>query len=310
MLAMPHLLSHCPNLTKITDEVLAAWPEHTEFLATRFANCDDHSLSLSEEIAGLVLKLSGVELPAYCTGYRGMCAALIEEDLFFRRNGRYRLSSFADVFEKIYSNREYMGNYLKGILLSQVLWSNQAQACRFYVDRFLTKIPPTADYLEIGPGHGLLMYFASRALTSGTLTGWDASQSSIDLTRETLRTMNVDRPWRLVLTDILEPPSVAESFDAVVLSEVLEHLDRPDAALETVHRILSDGGLAFFNVPVCSPAPDHIYLWRSPEEVEDLVRSCGFLILDSEAAPTTGYDLERAKRRRVSINSLLVARRS
>jgi SAM-dependent methyltransferase len=307
--AMPHVLAKCPNLMAITGWVLNVWPEHAAFLATRFADRDDPTLALSEEIAGLVVKLTGVELPAYCTGYRRMCEAFIEEDLFFRRNGHYRLSSFADVFEKIYGNRDYMDSYLQGILLSQILWSNHAQAFRFYVDRFLAKIPATANYLEIGPGHGLLMYFASRAITQSALTGWDASQSSIDMTRETLRTLNVNRPLRLELVDILKPPPIAESFDAVVLSEVLEHLERPDTALETVHQILSDGGVAFFNVPVCSPAPDHIYLWRSHEEVEDLVRSCGFIILDSEAAPATGYDLERAKRRKVSINSLLVARR-
>ena len=95
----------------------------------------------------------------------------------------------------------------------------------------------------------------------------------------------------------------------MVLSEVLEHLDRPEAALDTVFQALKPGGLAFFNVPVNSPAPDHIYYWGAPFEVEELVRSVGFTIVDSDAAPTTGYSLDRALRRKVTINSLNVATR-
>jgi len=87
-------------------------------------------------------------------------------------------------------------------------------------------------------------------------------------------------------------------------------LDRPVAALTSVLQALKPGGLAFFNVPVNSPAPDHIYYWGSPIEVEELVRSVGFTIVDSDVAPTTGYSFERALRRKVTINSLIIAERS
>ena len=55
-----------------------------------------------------------------------------------------------------------MQNYLRGILLSQVLWANQATLCHFYAERFLVPLKLGADALEIGSGHGLLMYFAAR----------------------------------------------------------------------------------------------------------------------------------------------------
>jgi ubiquinone/menaquinone biosynthesis C-methylase UbiE len=307
---VPETLAAYPCLTKIAGEVLANWPEHATFLAMRFADREDPTLPLSEEMARLVLKLMRSKIPSYCDGYRWICETFVHEDLFFRRHGRYRLSSFAEAYEQVYARQDYMDNYLKGILLSQILWANQAHSFQFYVDRFLAKLPVTADYLEVGPGHGLLMYFASQSLAKGTVTGWDASQSSIDMTRQMLETMNVSRPCRLELGDVQETPPVTDSFDAVAVSEVLEHLERPEAALRTVHRVLKKAGLAFFNVPVNSPAPDHIYLWRSPEEVEDLVRNSGFTIVDHAAVACTGYDLERAKRRKVTINSLIVAQRA
>lgn len=307
---VPATLAAYPCLAEIASEVLATWPEHASFLAARFADPEDPTLPLSEEMSRLVLKLMGFDVPAYCKGYRWMCETFVNEDLFFRRHGCYRLSSFADANQQVYAQQDYMDNYLKGILLSQILWANQARSFQFYVDQFLSKLPVDADYLEVGPGHGLLMYFASQTLVEGTVTGWDASQSSIDMTRKMLETMNVSRPCHLEFGDVQETPSVTDRFDAVVVSEVMEHLERPEAALRTVHKVLNDTGLAFFNVPVNSPAPDHIYLWRSPEEVEDLVRNAGFAIVNHAAVASTGYDLERAKRRKVTINSLIVAKRA
>jgi len=306
---LPFVLETRPALSHICGAMLDAWPEHRAFLELRFADSADLSLPIAEEMAELVLRIIGDDLPAFVAGYRWMCEAFVAEDLHFRRTGSYRLSTFEDAYREVYSRADYMSNYLRGILLSQVLWANQAAAFNFYVERFLQRLSPGADYLEIGPGHGLLLYFAARSPLISSITGWDVSESSLSMTRHTMETIGVQYPFKLELHNILEPPSVQEVYDAVVLSEVLEHLDDPDAAITTVYQALKPNGLAFFNVPVNSPAPDHIYYWGSPTEVEELVRSVGFTIVDSDAVPTTGYSLERALRRKVTINSLIVAAR-
>ncbi|MBI4182457.1 MAG: class I SAM-dependent methyltransferase [Proteobacteria bacterium] len=303
------LLAGRPALARIAAAVLKSWPEHAPFLAQRFADPADPALPVAEEMAAVVLRLIGDDLPGYIASYRRMCEAFVAEDLHFRRTGRYRLSSFADAYREVYSRPEYMSDYLRGILLSQILWANQAESFRFYVENFLARLRPGSDLLEVGPGHGLLIYFAARAERVASITGWDVSESSLAMTRRTLETIGVTRPYALALHNILEPPSVEAAFDAVVVSEVLEHLDRPTAALDTVFAALRPGGRAFFNVPVNSPAPDHIYHWRSPAEVEEMVASRGFALVDTAAAATTGYDLERALRRKVTVNALIVAGR-
>lgn len=306
---LPATLETRPALSQICSAILGAWPEHGPFLEARFADSADLSLPIAEEMAELVLRIIGDDLQQFVAGYRWMCEAFVAEDLHFRRTGSYRLSTFEDAYREVYSRANYMSNYLRGILLSQVLWANQATSFYFYVERFLKRLRPGTDYLEVGPGHGLLLYFAARSPLIGSITGWDVSESSLAMTRHTMETIGVQYPFKLELHNILEPPSVQEVYDAVVLSEVLEHLDHPEAALATVFQALKPGGLAFFNVPVNSPAPDHIYYWGSPVEVEELVRSVGFTIVDSDAAPTTGYSLERALRRKVTVNSLIVAAR-
>ncbi len=305
----PPNLQLFPSLARICAAVLDVWPEHQQFLSLRFADPAESTLPIAEEMAELVVRIAGSDLPTFADSYRWTCEALIAEDLHFRRTGGYRWTFFEDAHREVYSRIDYMQNYLRGLLLSQVLWANQATSFHFYVERFLARLKPGADYLEIGPGHGLLMYFAARSPLIGSITGWDVSESSLAMTRHTMKTIGMQYPFKLELHNILEPASVQEVYDAVVLSEVLEHLDRPDAALATVYRALKPGGLAFFNVPVNSPAPDHIYYWGAPSEVEELVRSVGFKIVDSDAAPTTGYSLDRALRRRVTINTLIVASR-
>jgi 2-polyprenyl-3-methyl-5-hydroxy-6-metoxy-1,4-benzoquinol methylase len=306
--SLPHL-EQFPSLAHVCAAILEVWPEHYQFLQSRFVDSSELALLITEEMAGLVIRIAGNDLLNFADSYRWTCEALITEDLHFRRTGGYRWTTFEEAFREVYSRADYMQTYLRGLLLSQVLWANQAAAFNFYVERFLERLRPGAHYLEIGPGHGLLLYFAARSPLIGSITGWDVSESSLDMTRHTMETIGVQYPFKLELKNILEPPPVQEVYDAVVLSEVLEHLDQPEAALNTVFQALKPGGLAFFNVPVNSPAPDHIYYWGSPDEVEELVRSVGFTIVDSDAAPTTGYSLERALRRKVTINSLIVAAR-
>ncbi|NKD56099.1 MULTISPECIES: class I SAM-dependent methyltransferase [unclassified Haematospirillum] len=306
--SLPQLQPY-PSLARICAVVLDVWPAHGGYLKARFCESAHPVLPITEEIAGLVVRIAGNDLSTFADSYRWTCETLVAEDLHFRRTGGYRWTTFEDAYREVYSRADYMQTYLRGLLLSQVLWANQATAFHFYVERFLQRLQPGTDYLEIGPGHGLLLYFAARSPQIGSITGWDVSESSLAMTRQTMEAMGMGHPFKLELHNILEPPCVQMAYDAIVLSEVLEHLDRPEIALATVFKTLKPGGLAYFNVPVNSPAPDHIYYWGSHLEVENLVRKIGFKIVDSDAAPATGYSLERALRRKVTINSLIVAER-
>lgn len=309
-LAMTELNTY-PSLAQLMESVLSVWPEHQKYLRTRFANNDDAFLKRTDELAGLALTLTGDRLRSFCEDYRWMCENFIEEQLYFQRHSTYRLSSFEEANREVYSNAAYMQRYVNGILLSQVFWGNHAKAIDLFRTEFLPKNKAGTDYLEVGPGHGLFFYFAAQNTNNITLTGWDVSDTSINSARAAMQKMGVasDR-FNLVHQDILAADCPAEQFDAVVISEVLEHLEQPEVALKSLHRALRRGGRIFINAPVNSPAPDHIYLWRTTEDLEALVQYSGFTIEQADYLPITGKTLEYCRKYNADISCVFIARKT
>lgn len=294
---------NAPALARLRSTVLAAWPEHERFLARRFTGEEP---AFTEQLAELVLALA--EPPArFAADYRFLCELVLEEELHFRRTGRYRLSTFEEARAKVYDDRELMTRYMNGLLLTQVLWKNHADAIHAYVERFLRENPHGYRHLEIGPGHGLLLHFAASDPFAGSVTGWDLSDASVAATSRALGILGSGRSVRLERRDLYAPIRDDERFDSIVLSEVCEHLEDPMAALERVARLLAPGGRVFVNVPVNSPAPDHLYLLRSPEEAIALVERSGFHVTSASFFPATGATLERARKAELTISCAITA---
>jgi 2-polyprenyl-3-methyl-5-hydroxy-6-metoxy-1,4-benzoquinol methylase len=309
MLKFMPIFSSKPSFDTILGSVIEAWPEHETFLRSGIVRYLPETLAALERISERILALIGGELDRHVGNYRWMCEQFFREEVYFRRHGYYRLSSFAEAEHEVYSNPNFMTRYMDGLLLSQVLWSNHANGAAFFIDRFLPEIATPFDCLEIGPGHGLFAGFAASHPLCRRMTGWDVSPTSLEHTRASLVRMGIDRPIDLVLRDVLRAELSGPEFDVAVISEVLEHLEEPDRALATLFDVLRPGGRILANLPINSPAPDHIYLLRTPAAVEDLVKSAGFEIETTECFPMTGYDLPTAMQRALTVSCLVVARR-
>jgi 2-polyprenyl-3-methyl-5-hydroxy-6-metoxy-1,4-benzoquinol methylase len=99
-----------------------------------------------------------------------------------------------------------------------------------------------AKVLDIGCGNGNI------SLALGSLgyqvTGVDIDQTSVDTARGRSTFSNVK-------FEVLDANSfaMADAFDAVVCSEVLEHLNKPYELCESVYRILKPGGVFVATVP-------------------------------------------------------------
>jgi SAM-dependent methyltransferase len=303
-------LADFPGVGRLTDGVLRAWPDHARFLEQSFARRDGDLMASAERHAQTVLRIVGGEaaLPEFCADYRFLCDCLMEEELHFRRNGTYRLSRFEDAVAQVYSNRAFMRRYMNFLLLSHVVWENHARALAHFEASYLPSLPDGARHLEIGPGHGLLLHLACEAPAVAAATAWDVSQTSLDFTRQCLAAAGGARPADLVLQDLFEAPLGEARFDSVVMAEVLEHLEAPLAALKSVARHMAPGGRLWIHVRFTRPAPDHLYLLRTPEEAVDLVRDAGFEPLDTAFFPMTGASLERARKHALTISAVISAR--
>ncbi len=297
------------SLHTLAARIVAIWPEHHAYLAARFHDFDTAFEARMDEVARLALIDIGGRLDLYVSDYRWMCEAFIAEEFNFRRNKTYRLKTFAEAEREVYARPEVMERYVRGILISQLVWEPHARAFDMFRNAFLGAAQAGSDYLEIGPGHGLFVYFAAHCRAIASIEAWDVSQSSIAETRNALARLGVTRDVRIELCDVVQAPPRHEAFDLAVISEVLEHLEQPDLALRSLHAALRPGGRIFVNAPVNSPAPDHIYLWQSPDEFVSFFEQQGFDVEYARFFPVTGASLGTALRKRLSISCVLLGRK-
>ena len=299
-------LSALPATQAIVAAVLAEWPEHAGFLTKSFAARTDAQLAATEEAATATLKLIGDDPARFARGYRWTCDQLRDEELFFHREGRYRLSTFVEADAEVYSNHDYMTKYVDGLLLTQVLWYNHVATFEMFL-RVLREQSQPFSYLEVGPGHGLMVHFAARAELCERLEAWDVSPVSLRETRAALDRLDTTKPVTLTEVDILEAERPAQRYDLIVISEVLEHLEQPQAALDFLAGVLAPGGRIYVNVPLNSPSPDHIYLLRSPEDAQGLVENAGLRVERTELYATQARPVAKALAQNVTVSVGMVA---
>ena len=302
------LLDGRPNSLSLVENVLDVWPEHAAYLRKSVQARSPAMLDATEQASAVVLKLIDGRARTFAEDYRWTCDRLREEELFFHREGRYRLKSFEEAAAEVYSDSEYMGRYVNGLLLTQPLWFNHVATFEMFLTRVLGGAEKPFDYLEIGPGHGLMVYFAAVSPMARHVEGWDVSDVSLRETGEALRRLSVTRPVALTRVDILEAAKPSRRYNLIVISEVLEHLERPDRALAFLRSALADDGRIFINVPLNSPSPDHIYLLSSPAEVQRLVENSGLRIETMELYATQGRKIESALANRISVSAGVIAR--
>ena len=204
-------------LKHVADTQLAVAPEQQKFFAKRFASSTEQDLVFLEGIASQIERLTGDNLTEHARDYAWLCAEQLEEELYWRRNGKYRYSLFSEALENVYANAAYMKKYMNGLLMTQLWWSNHSAVIAYYVTQFLPGNKEGYSHLEIGPGHGLFLYLAASDPRCGSLTGWDISQTSIDMTRAALAKMQSPKMPALELVDLFKGPR--GSFDSLVLAK-------------------------------------------------------------------------------------------
>ncbi|KLN58963.1 hypothetical protein WH96_20150 [Kiloniella spongiae] len=292
------------NFEIIANLLKEIWPEHHAKLTSEICQLSSDDAFLLDYIAEKIILIKKDKLKQAIKNYKQTCAVIVQEEIHFRRTQSYRLKTEQQADTEIYSNSSFMDMYLDGLLISQLFWSNHFKVFQFFCSSFLTQISKDDTlnrFVEIGPGHGLFLSEIVKKLPSRECLGYDISESSLRHTSQALQSLECAANVQLINKDIYNLPT-DQNFDAIILSEVLEHLEAPQEILTKLSHHLTPKGLLFINVPVCSPAPDHIYLFKTPNEVQDMITSCGFRVNETRYFPMTGYSLERAIKSQATIS--------
>lgn len=116
------------------------------------------------------------------------------------------------------------------------------------------KDKPSTQILEIGSGLGYLTYSLIKA--DYNVTGLDVSQTAVTSAANAFGD-------HFICKDLFEfAESYPESYDIVILTEVIEHVSKPLDFIDAIIRLLKPGGRAIITTPNKSFYPSEV-IWAS-----------------------------------------------
>ncbi len=216
----------------------------------------------------------------------------------FLTTGQYAVQSFQEIQEGLYDNDEKMEHfYLISLMFSFLFSSNYVKFYEFFENHMLIKASRARTVCDVGCGHGVYLTQMLLASESSTGIGIDVSNASLAMTRRMLEFHRVaTNRYRVEKGDLQgHLPIVDGTQDAVTCFEVIEHLEDPAHALAEFRRILAPGGSLCMSTAIRMESIDHIHLFRSPDEVRDMIQGAGLVIEQDDVIPLTTEEIPDAE---------------
>lgn len=240
------------------------------------------------------VKNMGHGIDFIANAYLRMVKDILVEQTRFLRDGKYRYSNSKDAYENVYKDKEYMFQYMIGVALSQFLWKNHRDMFLFF-QKHIKEIKGE-NYLEIGPGHGLFFLEAISSDNFNTYCAVDISEASLNMTKLFIESCTHEKAHNIhfVLGDINEQELECK-YSFITLGEVLEHVDNPKKLLHSIYFCLENGGKAYISTCANCPVIDHVYLYRTIDEIKMDIESSGLEIIDEVIISIDDVPQERWK---------------
>ena len=108
-----------------------------------------------------------------------------------------------------------------------------------------------------------------------------------------------------MLTDFLDGDFKGK-FDAIVMGEVLEHVEKPDIFLEKITELSKKETFIFINTCINTPAIDHIYLFESIEDIETLFLRSGLNVRERLLVPYEEMSIDETMNRSLPLLTAFV----
>lgn len=294
------------NFRDLVDLIGTKSPLQKKRLHGYLAGCDDAFFREADEFVmryGSFLDERGIPIDYAVDAYLKMCNDMLRCQVAFLRSGRYPVASAQQAATDVYHSEREMLSYMVGLGISQFLWATHYQMFGFFKQAITERAGSVASYLEIGPGHGLLLESAlSRLHRLSQAVAIDISQTSLDLTKAIINHFVPDSHHVCFLLGDIMHADIEERFDFIAMGEVLEHVEQPRQLLGRLRNLLAPDGRVFISTCANCPAIDHVYQFDEVRQIRDLIRESGFGIDRDLPLPVENMTVDAAEKARVTIN--------
>lgn len=277
--------SMAPSFAKFVETVCERSPLQKKAVKSFLRSTDDMFWQRAEYFSQRmlsVMKRQHIEIDYVVDAYLKMCTDILKEQIKFKRTGKYSCGSAEQANLSVYSSEKEMQSYMYGLALSQFLWPNHYGMYDFFIGES-KKLPQVKSYLEVGPGHGLYLVESIRNFPEASFLAVDISPISTKISEAIVRGFVGSGKCTFEVKDVNHVDH--GKYDYVVMCEVLEHLDDPKSAMIRIHDLLTEQGHLFITTCANCPAIDHVYLFRSVDEIRREIQEAGFHIVSDLPLP-------------------------
>ncbi len=198
----------------------------------------------------------------------------------YERSGKYSFESHAAADQAVYQNSEVMTDYMSSLLLTQFLWPHHLKIIRFFREKFIPLLPNDSKILELAPGHGFFGRMVLENKPEARLLGIDISPRAIEMAQRLAATEPCGTRAEYRQGDALAPTQFLPDCNVIIAGELLEHLDKPQLLIGAISNQIK-GGYAFITAAITAAAADHVYEFKSQEEVFALFNGSPLKLVDS-----------------------------
>jgi hypothetical protein len=98
--------------------------------------------------------------------------------------------------------------------------------------------------------------------------------------------------YTIVNNNILDVP-LHKKADIVICQEVLEHLEDPLSFIKALRDMAQPSGWGYITAAINAAHTDHIYLYRSPDEVKSQIEEAGWVIEHTQIEQNPSFSNRR-----------------